>query len=62
MTCQTDEKPLRDQLRDKKQHELWAELEVSLAIASLKRALEMRRRIREEKAEIETKIAEKKKK
>lgn len=63
MTCQPiKEKPLSAQLREKRQSEMYEDMDVRLCLAELRRALKKRREIREEIKSILEKIEEKKKK
>ncbi len=56
------EKPLSAQLREKRQDEMYADMQVRLSIYDLKLALEKRNEIRKEIEAILEKMAEKKKK
>ncbi len=61
--CQdSPKKPLSTLLREKRQDELYAEMQVRMDIASLKRSLEKRKRIQNEINAILEEMAKKKKK
>ncbi len=62
MCQESPKKPLSALLREKRQDELYAEMQVRMDIASLKRSLEKRKRIQAEIESILEKMAEKGKK